>query len=83
LSSSITFAKEKCDELLIVSLVKTSTELPTVLKDCTVFPGEITTIGISSANTPLYGKLKTINIFNNFFSISKKFYATANFTLQN
>ena len=46
--SSITFAKEKCDELLIVSLVKTSTELPTVLEDCKVFPGEITTIGISN-----------------------------------
>ena len=50
--SSIIFAKEKCDELLIVSLEKTSTELPTVFNDCGVFPGEITMIGIlSSAKT--------------------------------
>ena len=76
--------KEKCDELLIVSLEKTSTELPTVFNDCGVFPGEITMIGIlSSANRLLDIKNKTSILVNILFSISTLFYATANFALQN
>ena len=55
--SSITFAKEKFGELLIVSLVKTSTELPTVLNDCTVLPGEMTITGISAANILFAGNI--------------------------
>jgi len=38
---------------------------------------------MSEANTSLKEKLKTINIFISFFSINIKFYATANFALQN
>jgi len=49
--SSIIFGKKEDEELLILSLVITSTVLPTVLKDCKVFPGEMTITGISPANT--------------------------------
>ena len=61
----------------------TVTEVPTVETDCAFLLGAITIIGISAAKTPLNGKLKTINIFINFLSISIKFHATANFALQN
>ena len=61
----------------------TVTEVPTVETDCAFLLGAITIIGISAAKTPLNGKLKTINNFIIFLSISIKFHATANFALQN
>ena len=64
------FAKEKCEDPLISSSPITVIVLPTVLKDCAVFPGAITIIGISAANILLIGKVKTIISFiiNCFFS---------------
>ena len=47
--SSIICAKEKCEDLLILSLSITVTALPTVLRDCGVFPGAITITGMSCA----------------------------------
>jgi hypothetical protein len=59
----------------------TVTDVPTVETDCAFLLGAITIIGISAANTALNGKIKIINNFIIFLSISIKFYATANFSL--
>ena len=68
--SSITLAKEKFDELLIVSLLITSTELPTVLNYCRDFPGDMTIIGISWAKRLFGNRTKNNIILTMFFSIS-------------
>ena len=73
--------KKNSSEFSKVFLSRIDTELPTMLYDCTFFPGEITIIGMSAANILLTGKVRIIINFNIFFSISSQFFATANFTL--
>ena len=69
-SLSLIEKKEKSEDSLIAFPSITVTVLPTVLKDCGVFPGEMTIIGTSAANILFTGNISIIVNLIIFFSIS-------------